>query len=120
MMHGEQDQSAMPTGSESSSQPMDMDRDHEESFAFGEPGDPAAADRQIDVAMFEDGGFHYEPAAIDVDAGETVTFRVRNRGEAVHEFVLGDDHTQSEHEAQMPAMASEDGMMMHDEPNAIS
>lgn len=94
--------------------------DHAESFAFGEPGDPADADRTIEVETREEGGFHYEPDTIDVAEGETVTFRVINVGEAVHEFVIGDEHTQEEHEAEMQAMRSEGEMVMHDEPNAVS
>lgn len=94
--------------------------DHAESFAFGEPGDPAEADRTVDVETQEEGGFRFEPDMIEVAAGETVTFRVSNAGEAVHEFVIGDEHAQEEHEAEMQAMRSEGEMMMHDEPNAIA
>lgn len=106
--------------SEMSSEHMEMDDEHDQSFAFGQPGEPSAADRTVNVETVEDGGFHYEPAAIEVTTGETVTFRVRNVGEAIHEFVIGDEDTQQEHEAEMQAMASEDGMMMHDDPNAVS
>lgn len=88
-------------------------------FAFGAPADPVDADRVVDVETVEEGGFHYEPDTIEVRAGETVTFRVHNIGEAVHEFVVGDEAAQATHEAQMRAMASEGGMM-HDDPNAIS
>lgn len=105
------------------SEPEEMDPaedEHDEAFGFGEPADPADADRTVEVQTLEEGGFHYEPTAIEVSAGETVTFRVHNVGEATHEFVLGDDRTQADHEAEMRAMASDDGMMMHDEPNAVS
>lgn len=120
-MSSEAADDAMRHESETSSEHMEMEQDeHDEDFAFGEPGTPAAADRTIDVDTVEEGGFHYEPAAIEVAAGETVTFRVHNVGEAVHEFVIGDEHTQQEHEAEMRAMASENDMMMHDDPNAVS
>ena len=60
--------------------------DHE-TFAFGEPADAADADRTIEVNMFDD--FRYEPPSIDVAVDETVTFRIANSGEIVHEFVIG-------------------------------
>lgn len=109
----------MPMGSE----PADIDHEadeHVEEFGFGVPADAADADRTIDVETAEQGGFHYEPSSIEVSAGEVVTFRIHNVGEATHEFVLGDEAQQQTHEAEMRAMASEGDMMMHDEPNAVS
>lgn len=106
-----------------SSEDMEMDggsETHDESFAFGEPAVAEDADRTIDVETVEQGGFSYEPSAIEVSAGETVTFRVHNVGEAVHEFVLGDQATQREHEAEMQAMTSEGAMVMGDEANALA
>ncbi|HEX6257545.1 MAG TPA: plastocyanin/azurin family copper-binding protein [Euzebyales bacterium] len=94
--------------------------EHAGSFAFGEPADPADADRTVDVEAQEEGGFSFEPDTIEVAEGETVTFNVTNVGEAVHEFVIGDEHTQEEHEAEMEAMRSEGEMVMHDEPNAFA
>jgi uncharacterized cupredoxin-like copper-binding protein len=98
----------------------EMDDEHEGSFAFGEPADPADADRTVEVRAQEEGGFSFEPDTIEVAEGETVTFDVTNDGEAVHEFVIGDEEAQEEHEAEMQAMRSEGEMMMHDEPNAIA
>ena len=58
-----------------------------------------------------------EPAAMTVLAGEPVTFVVRNTGKVFHEFVLGDEMDQAEHEAEMAAAG---GMNMpKDEPMAI-
>lgn len=104
----------MPMGSE----PANVGHEADE-LGFGVPADAADADRRIDVETAEEGGFHYEPSSIEVSAGEVVTFRIHNVGEATHEFVLGDEAQQA-HEAEMRAMASEDDMMMHDEPNAVS
>ena len=98
----------------------EMDDEHAGSSAFGEPADPADADRTVDVRTQEEGGFSFDPDTIEVAEGETVTFNVTNVGEAVHEFVIGDEHTQEEHEADMQAMRSEGDMVMHDEPNAIA
>jgi uncharacterized cupredoxin-like copper-binding protein len=57
----------------------------------------------------------FEPARVDVAAGETVTFVVTNAGRAVHEFTLGDPATQRQHAEAMIGMAG----MVHDEPGSL-
>jgi uncharacterized cupredoxin-like copper-binding protein len=57
----------------------------------------------------------FEPARIDVTAGETVTFEVTNAGRAVHEFTLGDAAAQHQHAEGMAGM----GGMAHDEPGSV-
>lgn len=93
------------------------DGDHDE-FAFGEPADAADADRTIEVDANDD--LSYDPDAVDVAADETITFVVTNTGETVHEFTLGDQAAQDEHEAEMAEMMEEGEMMEHDEPNTLS
>jgi uncharacterized cupredoxin-like copper-binding protein len=56
-----------------------------------------------------------EPAAMTVPAGVPVTFVVTNSGATDHEFYLGDEAAQVEHEQEMGAM----GGMTHDEPEGI-
>jgi uncharacterized cupredoxin-like copper-binding protein len=57
-----------------------------------------------------------EPATMTVPAGVPVTFVVTNSGAANHEFYLGDEAAQAEHEKEMAAM----GGMTHDEPQGIA
>jgi uncharacterized cupredoxin-like copper-binding protein len=58
-----------------------------------------------------------EPSSMTVPAGVPVTFVVTNTGAVLHEFVVGDDEVQAEHEEEMKAAG---GMTMaKDEPNAI-
>ena len=78
------------------------------SFAFGSPGDPAAASTTVEVDA-ED-ALAFDPASVDVDAGETVTFVVTNTGELPHEFVLGDEAYQQ----------SQSGHMSEHGSNAVS
>ncbi len=85
------------------------------STAFGIPGDEANVDRTIEIAQFDTLAF--QPSSIAVAVGETVMFEVTNEGKAVHEFVLGDDNLQDEHEMEMVDMG---GVSMGDEPNAIT
>jgi uncharacterized cupredoxin-like copper-binding protein len=94
---------------------MDME---EMMFSFGEPAEAANADRVIEVTANDD--FSFDPDEITVSAGEVITFRVVNGGAIIHDFTLGDEATQEEHEAEMAEMAESGEMMMHDEPNAMS
>jgi uncharacterized cupredoxin-like copper-binding protein len=58
-------------------------------------GDP----RTIEVRMSDD--LRFDPARIDVAPGETVRFELVNEGEAVHEFLIGDEAAQAEFEEEM-------------------
>lgn len=81
-------------------------------FAFGAPGDPSEATTTIEVTAGDP--YRFEPAALQVESGETVTFVVTNEGDQEHEFVLGDVAYQEEHEDEMAAGA------MHHEGNAVT
>lgn len=80
----------------------------------GGPAPAIEAQRVIAVATLDT--MVFEPDAIQVSRGETVTFRVTNAGQAVHEFTVGDAAMQQEH---ADAMAHMPGGMPHDLPNSI-
>lgn len=82
-------------------------------FSFGSPAEAADADRVIEIQATDN--LTFEPANITVAAGETVTFRLINQGNLVHDFTLGDQTTQDKHEAEMAEM----GGMVHDDPNVV-
>jgi len=86
----------------------------ESEFAFGSPADAADADRVIEIQTTD--ALIFEPADITVAPGETVTFRLSNDGAVVHDFTLGDQATQDQHEAEMSEMNG----MAHDEPNVTT
>ncbi len=67
--------------------------------AAGGPGDPASVDRVVEIQMMD--ALAYDPASVSVGVGETVKFNVTNTGTTDHEFVLGDQAKQDDHEAQM-------------------
>ena len=94
----------------------DGGEDEHADFAFGEPADAASADRVIEIEALD--AFAFDPDEITVEAGETVTFRVTNAGAIPHDFTLGDEAMQDEHEAEMAEMGGE--MDMHDEPNLLA
>lgn len=87
------------------------------SAGIGQAADKATASRVIEVRQLEE--LRFEPASIEVGAGETVTFRITNAGTLVHEFFLGDQKAHDKHDESMSAMGSEP-MKMAAEPNAVT
>lgn len=88
--------------------------EHAHQPGAGGPGDPAKADRTIEIAMRDT--MRFDPASLSVKAGETVRLHIVNAGEVRHELVLGSMHELQEHAAMMRSMPG----MKHDEPNALS
>jgi uncharacterized cupredoxin-like copper-binding protein len=87
-----------------------------EDVNIGEAGDPTNADRVVVVETLEEDGFAYQPPTIPIAPGETITFEVTKPGAAEHQFVIGSQAIQDEHEEEM----REEGMQMHDDPNSMS
>ncbi len=75
---------------------------------------PATAQTRFEVTLTD--ALRIEPAMMSVPAGVPVTFVVTNTGAIDHEFYLGDEAAQAEHEREMQTM----GGMMHDEPEGIA
>lgn len=82
-------------------------------FEFGQPGKNAEVSRTIDITMKDN---LFEPQAVSVKAGETIRFRVTNKGEFLHEFGLGTPAMHVEHRKQMATMM-EHGMIEADRIN---
>lgn len=88
-----------------------------ESYAAGEPGDPAKPFRTVEVIMSEGSGtMAYVPAEVDVTKGEQVKFIVKNAGTMKHEFFLDS----IEHNAHHKLLMQKHPEMEHDDPNAQS
>jgi uncharacterized cupredoxin-like copper-binding protein len=107
--------SASAPTSEASASGNTSEAAHEEEFTFGEPGDPGDEDRVIEVTQLDE--MRFDPASIEVSAGESILFEVTNAGRTPHEFVLGDADLQAEHEEVMAGMG---GVPMANELNAIA
>lgn len=91
--------------------------------ACGDDGDDEAtgggggeAGRVIDVRMAQG---RFEPGSITVRAGETVTFRLMNQDDTIHEFTIGDEQKQAERETMMAGMGNEP-MEMDDEADSVT
>ena len=87
-------------------------------FSFGEPADLADADRVISVTASDD--LTFDPAEVNATMGETIEFEVSNPGAVAHEFVIGDDAFQAEHEGEMADMSGHMDMLPGDMAYAIS
>jgi uncharacterized cupredoxin-like copper-binding protein len=85
------------------------------SSGVGAPADEGEAGRTIEIASLD--SMSFEPARVNVSAGETVTFAVTNTGKTVHEFTLGNAAMQQEH---AQAMAHIPAGMTHEFSNAIT
>lgn len=95
--------SSAPSSPGAPALPVDKDgMEHGENFTFGAPAEAAEADRMIDVEALDT--LRFDPASIDIEVGETVTFAVTNDGLIGHEFVLGDAAAQDQHQGQMGDM----------------
>jgi uncharacterized cupredoxin-like copper-binding protein len=81
---------------------------------FGRPGDPMSVDRTVAVELLD--ALAFDPSSLEVAPGQTVRFRVTNAGVIDHEFVVGDEATQVEHEAEMGS----EGSMQMSEPNMLT
>ncbi|MBM7059180.1 cupredoxin domain-containing protein [Pseudomonas sp. UL073] len=86
-------------------------------FSFGHPAKPADATRSVEIVL---GDMYYEPNTVQVKAGETVRFVLKNEGSLLHEFNLGDAAAHAEHQKRM-LMMQQMGMltptqMKHDMP----
>jgi len=82
-------------------------------FEFGEPGKAAEVSRTVEIVMKEN---FYEPESIDVKAGETIRFKIVNKGELVHEFNLGTTEMHEVHQKEMEMMV-EHGVLEADKIN---
>jgi uncharacterized cupredoxin-like copper-binding protein len=89
------------------------DRAHRQSYAAGEPGDPAKPARTIEVVMSE---MEYKPFLIEVKRGEQIRFVIRNAGTEDHEFLLSTTKGNLAHAAMMKRHPH----MKHEEPNGVA
>ncbi|MFC7052522.1 plastocyanin/azurin family copper-binding protein [Hansschlegelia quercus] len=88
--------------------------DHE-STAFGEPGDPKAPSRTVEIVMKEtsDGKMLFEPLSVTAKKGEQIRFVLKNEGRLTHEFMLA---TRADNDKHAIAMRKNPDME-HDDPN---
>ena len=79
------------------------------------PAPDASGGGVREIAVKTTDALRFEPHRYEIRAGETVRFVVTNAGAVRHEFFVGTEEEQAEHEAEM----AEHGMG-HDEPMGVS
>ncbi|MBC9175980.1 cupredoxin domain-containing protein [Pseudoroseomonas ludipueritiae] len=84
--------------------------------AFGDRGRAQEVKRTVDIVMRDNS---YQPQRLQVRAGETVRFRVRNAGELLHEFNIGTAVMHQQHQREMQAMF-DSGMMSATSKDAMA
>ena len=88
-----------------------------EEYAWGKQGDPAKARKTIEVDMADT--MRFSPSKIEVKAGDTVKFIVRNTGKVMHEMVIGTEQELMKHAEVMkkhPGMEHDEPYMAHVAP----
>ena len=78
-----------------------------EGSVMGEPAEAADAERTVEVVMLDE--LAYDPGRLEVSEGDVITFEIVNEGKAPHEFVIGNEAYQAEHEDEMADMDHGDG-----------
>ncbi|MHB8495716.1 MAG: cupredoxin domain-containing protein [Casimicrobiaceae bacterium] len=88
-----------------------------EQKTFGIAGEASKISRTIDIDMSDE--LRFIPATLELRVGETIRFRLRNKGDAVHEMVIGTLLALEEHAALMrrfPEMEHSEPYMAHVKP----
>ena len=92
----------------------EIDYSDVEEHAFGKASDPAEAMHTIEIEMADT--MRFTPAEITIHHGDTVRFVVKNKGQLLHEMVLGTLDDLMEHAALMqkfPGMEHSEPYMAH-------
>ena len=108
LAHGNEEQAATPRKFEASKV---------EETRFGREGDPAKATRTVRVDMSD--AMRFTPADITVKRGETVKLVATNKGQVLHEMVLGTSQELKKHAEMMkkfPGMEHDEPYMTHVKP----
>jgi uncharacterized cupredoxin-like copper-binding protein len=104
---------------------------HTNKFSFGSVGISKQVTRIINITMDDNS---YQPEVINVKSGEVIHFKIKNNGDAVHEFNIGKKTMHIAHQEEMQQMMDRGilefdkvnhhmmtakGGMSHDDPNSI-
>lgn len=84
---------------------------------FGIAGDAAKVGRTVEIDMTD--GMRFSPDRIEARVGETLRLRIRNKGQLLHELVIGTPKQLDEHALLMqkfPGMEHDEAHMAHVDP----
>tara|TARA_R100000306_G_scaffold42747_2_gene41394 strand:- start:291 stop:764 length:474 start_codon:yes stop_codon:yes gene_type:complete len=97
----------------------DMAVDKAQQF-WGMAAEAEQSDQTVTLVLSDD--MRFSPSNITVREGDTVTFRLKNEGVMMHEFVLGTKATLAEHAALMvkfPGVEHSEAYMAHVPPGEV-
>lgn len=101
---------ALAHGNEDHKKPAAKKAISKDEHPWGREGDPSKAKRTVTIAMSD--AMRFTPDKLEVKVGDTVKFVVANKGQVMHEMVIG---TEKELKAHAELMKKHPGME-HDEP----
>ncbi|MDX2217569.1 MAG: cupredoxin family protein [Burkholderiales bacterium] len=101
---------AFAHGGEDHKKPVVKKAISKDEHPWGREGDPAKAKRTVTIDMSD--AMRFTPDKLQVKVGDTVKFVVANKGQVMHEMVIG---TEKELKAHAEMMKKHPGME-HDEP----
>jgi len=99
--------------------PKPFDAGKVEATPFGKEGDPKRVTRTIRLEMTD--AMRFTPADISVRRGETIKFVATNKGQVLHEMVIGTPAELKHHAEQMrkfPEMEHAEAYMTHVKPGS--
>jgi len=73
----------------------------DKNMKIGSKGSVNEVSRVIKVVMYDN---YYEPSSFQINAGETIKFKVENAGELVHEFNIANKMMHLKHQPEMEKM----------------
>jgi uncharacterized cupredoxin-like copper-binding protein len=91
-----------------------VDHHGEKVTSAGIPGHSADVNRTIEVVMSDN--MRFSPSQINVKAGETIRFSIKNTGQLKHEFIIGNAEDLKAHAKIMLTMPD----MQHEDLNTVS
>ena len=83
----------------------------------GQAGVAGQAGRVVEIRQLD--SHRFEPSTIEVEPGQTITFKVTNAGTEIHEFFIGNEADHDKRDSEMKAMGPSP-MEMADRPNTIT
>jgi len=108
---------ALSHGNEDHKKPAVKKAISKEEHSWGREGDPAKAKRTVTIDMSD--AMRFTPDKLEVKVGDTVKFVVANKGQILHEMVIGTEKELKAHAELMkkhPGMEHEEPYMAHVSP----
>ena len=108
---------ALAHGDKAHDKPAAKKKMSADQHAWGREGDPKKVTKTITIGMADT--MRFSPDKLEIKEGETVRFVIQNKGQVLHELVLGSEDELKKHAEVMkkfPSMEHEEPYMAHVKP----